>query len=170
MEDAPEISPVHDEPRVSLVRLTPILADTGRPVPETVAATLVNAGRHRLVARKTDSGHWTLPDLVLAVFIEAEWEQLNKQLELIMELVDGQNRPAYLRSGPDNGGEVARIRSWVTVGPVPGAPDGMPGRLTHLWEFRAGSLWIPAPGRRYVWQCSIGEDRGRFGFWVAAPS
>ncbi|MBO0822349.1 MAG: hypothetical protein J2P27_00650 [Actinobacteria bacterium] len=170
MESSPEISPVHDDPRVSLLRLTPILADTGRLVPGTVAASLVHAGRHRLVAIETDSGDWTLPDLAIAVFIEAEWEQLNKQLELVVELVDGQNRPAYFRSPPDSGGEVARIQTQVTVGPVPGAPPGMPAKLTRLWNFPAGSLWIPSPERRYVWQCSIGYDFGYFGFWVAAPS
>ena len=68
--------------------------------------------------------------------------------------------------GPDGGAPEVRIESQVIVAPVPGAPNGTPGLATVFLDLPAGSLWIPAPRRRYVWHISIEDVNEEIGFWV----
>jgi hypothetical protein len=112
---------------------------------------------------------WTVPAQALTVFVEAPWDQLNRLHTLVIELVDDEGRAAYFMPGPHAGGPAARVEQPVVVAPVPGAPNGTPGLATVLIDLPVGSLWIPAPRRRYIWRMSIEDVSEEIGFWVQVP-
>ena len=151
------------------MKLWPVLADTGRATLGTSAVNLLNAGWTATTALPLPGGGWTIPDQALSIFIEVPWDQLNKLHNLVLELVDDEGHPAHFMPGPDAGAPVVRIESQVIVPPVPGAPNGTPGLSTVFMDLPAGSLWIPAPRRRYVWRIAIEGISEEIGFWVQQP-
>jgi len=153
------------------VKLWPVLADTGRPIPGSSSVNLLNAGWSATTATALpgDIDGWTVPAQALTVFIEAPWDQLNRLHTLVMTLVDDEGGPAYFMPGPARGGSAVRIQQAVVVAPVPGAPNGTPGLATVFVDLPAGSLWIPAPRRRYLWQLSMEDVNEEIGFWVQLP-
>ena len=114
----------------------------------------------------TDGGY-TLPGQALAVFVEAPWDQLNRPHLLVFELVDDEGNLAEL-AGPE-GANPARIEQEISISPVAGAPNGIPGLATFLLDFPLGSLRISSARKRYSWRVTIGEHIGGTGFWVQAP-
>jgi len=150
------------------VKLRPVLADTGRAMPGT-SVNLLNAGWTATTAVALPAGGWTIPEQALTIFIESPWDQLNKLHNLVIELVDDEGDPAYFMPGPAEGAPVVRIESQVVVAPVPGAPNGTPGLATVFLDLPAGSMWIPAPRRRYVWRISAEGISEEIGFWVQQP-
>jgi hypothetical protein len=151
------------------VKLWPVLSDTGRVIPGSSSVNLLNAGWTATTAAPLPAGGWTIPDQALTVFIEAPWDQLNRLHDLVVRLVDDEGQPAYFMPGPNDGGPEVRIEHQVVVGPVPGAPNGTPGLATLFIDLPLGSLWIPAPRKRYIWQVSTGNVSEEIGFWVQTP-
>ena len=127
---------------------------------------LLNAGWTATTAIPLPGGGWTIPQQALTVFVESPWDQLNRLHQLVLELVDDEGHPVYFPPGPGAGGAVVRVENQVVVAPVPGAPNGTPGLATVFLDLPVGSLWIPAPRRRYVWRISIGDVNEEIGFWV----
>jgi len=117
-------------------------------------------GSRRLARRWRPATRRPIPDQALSIFIESPWDQLNRLHSLVVELVDDEGQPTHFMPGPDGGAPVVRIESQVIVAPVPGAPNGTPGLTTVFVDLPAGSLWIPAPRRRYVWRISSEGIRG----------
>ncbi len=113
-------------------------------------------------------GTFTLPDQALAVFIEAEWDELNRPHQACFELVDEDGIHAKLAAGPDGALQDARIEQSVIVPPVPQAPNGVPGLTTLLLNISAGALRINEPRKRYIWRLRVGSTTSEVGFWVAA--
>jgi hypothetical protein len=140
-------------------------------MPGSSSVNLLNAGWTVTTATPLPGGvdGWTVPQQALAIFIEAPWGQLNKLHVLTIALVDDEGRPAYFMPGHARGGPEVRIRQSVVVAPTPGAPNGTPGLATVLLDLPAGTLWIPAPRRRYVWQLSVEDASEEIGFWVQVP-
>ena len=130
---------------------------------------LLNAGWTATTALPLPDWGWTVPDQALTVFVEAPWDQLNRLHTLVIELVDDEGHPANFMPGPDADGPVLRIENQVVVAPVPGAPNGTPGLTTVFLDLPAGTLWIRAPRRRYIWRISIEDVSEEIGFWVQAP-
>jgi len=151
------------------VKLWPVLADTGRAIPGQSSVSLLNAGWTATVAVALPGGGWTVPQQALSIFIESPWDQLNRLHNLVIELVDDEGQPVYFMPGPDGGAPVVRIENQVIVAPVPGAPNGTPGLTTVLIDLPPGTLWIPAPRRRYVWRISVDGTSEEVGFWVQQP-
>lgn len=150
------------------MKIRPVLADTGRPG-ATFALNLLNAGWAYTTAIPLPAGGWTLPEQALAVFLEAGWEQLNHLHDLLIELIRDDGLVAYFVPGPSAGGPVVRIPHKVVIPPVQGAPTGAPGVASVFMDMPAGTLWIPAPGHRYIWRITAGGATEEIGFWVQAP-
>ncbi len=119
------------------------------------------------MALPLEDGGYTLPGQALAVFVEAPWDQLNRPHRLVFELVDDEGRIAEI-GGPD-GLKPARIEQEISIAPVAGAPNGIPGMASFLLDFPLGTFRIASPRRRYSWRVTIGEHVGGTGFWVQAP-
>lgn len=151
------------------MKIRPVLADTGRQFPGGSIVSLLNAGWSYTTAIPLPNGGWTLPQQALAVFAEASWDELNKLQALVIELLSDDAQPAYWAPGPSGGAPTARIQHQVVVGPVPGAPIGTPGVALVFMDMPAGSLWIPAPGHRYIWKINAGSQQEEIGFWVQMP-
>lgn len=144
-----------------------VLADTGRAVPGGASLNLLNAGWTATMALPHPEGGYMLPSQAIAVFVQAEWNELNRPLNMIAELVDDENHPAEM-VGPE-GLQPVRVTAEVQVPPVPGAPNGTPGHTTAFVEWPAGSIRIRAPRHRYIWRVTIGDAVGEAGFWVQPP-
>lgn len=143
-----------------------ILADTGRGAPGTGGLNLLNAGWTSTTAMPLPDGSFTIPGQAVAIFVEVPWDQINREFDVVVELLDDEGHVADL-AGP-NGPEPARAEHSIGVPPVVGAPNGTPGRIAWLWDLPAGSLRV-APRCSYIWRVKIGDDAGQAGFWVEAP-
>lgn len=140
------------------MKVNVILADTGRPT-GSGTLNLLNAG-------------WTFtsgppqPAQAVAVFIEAPWDQLNRQLDLALELVDDNGQVVDVQT-PD-GVAPAQLTQPTIISNVPGAPNGTPGSTVVFMELGPGVLQLSA-GRRYTWRLSIDgqhEESWEASFWV----
>lgn len=149
------------------MKVQPLIADTGRP--NGVGSTtvnLLNAGWTATMALPHPAGGYTLLNQALAVFVEADWDQLNRPHSLVVELHDEEGGIVELVD-PDEGTlKPARIEQEITIPPVPMAPNGTPSHVFFLFDFPPGSLRIPAPRRRYIWRATVGQTSGETGFWV----
>jgi hypothetical protein len=85
---------------------------------------------------------------------------------MVIELIDDEGNVAELDdpAGP----KPARIEQEITIAPVPGAPNGIPGQGAFLIDLPIGTIRILAPRRRYSWRVQVGGDVGGTGFWVNA--
>lgn len=144
-----------------------VLADVGRPIPPGSAVNLLNAGWTFTTAMPVDDGTFTLPEQALAVFVEADWDELNRPHPLSIELVDDEGTVASLHRSNGEVGDM-RIEQDIIIPPVPQAPNGVPGLATVLLNISAGALRIPEPRRRYIWRMRVGSVTSELGFWVAA--
>ena len=147
------------------MKATIVLADTGRPAgPATL--NLLNAGWSFTTAFPSeDGGGWVLPEQAVAVFIEVDWNQLNRALSMRLELVDDDDTAASIV-----GDQPAVILHELMVAPVPGAPNGTPGMAAFLASLPSGAVRVPAARRRYLWRLTIdGERVTETGFWVDQP-
>lgn len=153
------------------MRISLVLADTGRPNIGSGTLNLLNAGWTFTTGIPVEPAGFAIPSQVLAIFVEAPWDQLNRPWPMILELVDDEAGRAQLVTGAEGAPLVdARIEQEITVAPVPGAPNGTPGTATYLAEFPAGALRVPAARRRYIWRVTVGADLAEVGFWVGAPT
>jgi hypothetical protein len=140
-----------------------LLADVGRPAAP-YALNLLNAGWAVTAARATASGTYGLPAQVLAVFIEAPWELLDRPHRFSLELVDRDGVVAKLRT---RGGLVpARTAYDLVVPRIPGAPEGTPGTTCTMFEASNGFIEVPAVRRRYTWLVNFAGVAADIGFWV----
>lgn len=153
----------HDDNRYAHVKVRPILADTGRPSDGGV--NLLNAGWTTTVAMPDEEG-FSLPGQALAVFLQADWDELNKPQRMVLELVDDEGRPATLNGSE---GEPVRIDQEIVVGPVPNAPSGSPGMTQVMIDLPAGAIRT-ASGRGWMsWRVTVADTTESVGFWVDAP-
>jgi hypothetical protein len=150
------------------VKIWPVLADTGRTTAGAATVNLLNAGWTATTAVPLPEGGWTVPAQALTIFVEAPWDQLNRLHTLVIELVDDEGNRAFFMPGPGAGAEV-HIQHQVVVAPVMGAPNGTPGLAMVFVDAPLGTLWIPAPRRRYVWRISTEGVSEEIGFWVQTP-
>lgn len=153
------------------MKIHPVLADTGRTYPPVGGIHLLNAGWTATVAIPTPGGDYTLPSQALAVFVEAEWQELNKPLTMAITLVDDEGSPARMQN-PDVENDLmpVQINQQFIVPPTPGAPNGCPGYASTVVDIPVGGLRIAAPRRRYIWRIELGGAQAEVGFWVnAAP-
>lgn len=145
------------------MKVRPVLADTGRPSDGGV--NLLNAGWTTTTAMGDPDGY-SLPGQALAVFLVADWDELNKPQRLLLELVDDEGRPALLGGSE---GEPVRIDQEIVVGPVPNAPTGSPGMTQVMIDLPAGAIRIT--GRGWMsWRVTVGSATEVVGFWVEAPA
>jgi hypothetical protein len=150
------------------MKIFAVLADTGKPGFSNNIS-LLNAGWSFTTAMPLPAGDYTLPGQALAVFLEAPWDALNKPHAAVIELLDDEMHHAEL-SDPESGGwKQAKIEVPITVPPVPGAPNGMPGYAHLVIDLPPGAIRIPSARRRYLWRITIGESQGEVGFWVDLP-
>jgi hypothetical protein len=149
------------------VKIYPIIADAGRPSGTTV--NLLNAGWAFTTAIPLPDGGYTLPSQVLAVFVEAPWDQLNRPHKLVLELVNDEGKAVCMAAPPGKEGAPLRIEHEIVVAPVPGAPNGVPGVTTFMVDMPVGTIRIPTARHRYVWKVTIGDNAEVLGFWVNAP-
>jgi len=149
------------------VKIFAVVADTGRPSPGG-PINLLNAGWTATVALPVDEGGYTLPGQALAVFLEAPWDQLNRPHRVTIELLDDEGQLAELSTPTADGFQPARIEQEITIPPVAGAPNGIPGLASLLLDLPLGTLRIRSPRRRYTWRVTLGGDVGETGFWVQA--
>jgi hypothetical protein len=132
------------------------------------AVNLLNAGWTATTAAPLPDGGWTVPQQALTVFVEAPWDQLNRLVTLVLELVDDEGHPVHFAPGPEANGPPVRIEHQVVVPPVPGAPNGTPGLTTVFLDLPPGALWL-TPRHRYIWRVSTEGIVEEIGFWVQAP-
>lgn len=110
---------------------------------------------------------WTLPAQALVVFIEAEWQELNRPHPVQIELLDEDSERVELR---DEGQlRPATITASITVPSTPGAPNGTPGRGHVLLDLGGGTLLIKRAPGRLIWRVTVGTDTAETGFWVNVP-
>lgn len=141
-----------------------VLADTGRPVPGGQTLNLLNAGWTGTHAIPLPDGGFTLPHQAIAIFVHAEWNDLNRPHQVLIELLDDEAQPAQIL-GPE-GLEPVRIDGQMQIPSVPTAPNGTPGLGTAFFEWPPGMLRIEEARRRYLWRVTVGESSGEAGFWV----
>ena len=148
------------------MNVSPVLADTGRPAtPGTV--NLLNAGWTATTAAPVPDGGYTLPGQALAVFLKADWNELNRPYRMVIELVDDEGQPGHVIAPA--GLQPVRIEQEIILPSVFGAPNGTPSALCFLLDLPTGTLRITAPRRRYTWRVTVGDDIGEVGFWVNPP-
>jgi hypothetical protein len=107
----------------------------------------------------------------VAVFLEAEPDELDRSFSVVLRLVDENDNPAYLMPGPRVNSDSpipAQITQQVTIPPVVGTPDGTPGYLPLVLDLGTASLWIEAAARRYLWKIHIGDAVETVGLWATA--
>jgi len=103
----------------------------------------------------------------LVVFVEAEWQELNKPHDVVIELLDQDSEHVQFRN--ESQLKQARIAMPLTVPSIPGAPNGTPGRAHLLVELGTGSVQMKhAPGR-LIWRVTVGANAAETGFWVHVP-
>lgn len=154
------------------MKISVVLADVVRPNgPGAVTLNCLNAGWNLTMAQPVPEEHgtgYTLPPQAVAIFLEGSWDQLNRPLTMVLELVDDEGQHAQLAVAPGQT-QHARIEHEMTIPSVPGAPNGTPGTATFMMELGPTVLRIPVPRRRYIWRVSIDGAVGEAGFWVQAP-
>jgi hypothetical protein len=82
----------------------------------------------------------------LAIKIEVPWNEANRQHEVILRLVDADDRPVLVEGQP------LEIRGQIEVGRPPGLPAGTP--LDAMMALNMPPLPLQ-PGTRFVWRLSI---------------
>lgn len=146
-----------------------VLSDVARPNgPGALSVNLLNAGWNLTMAQPSPDGGYTLPAQAVAVFLEGSWDQLNRPLQVVIELLDDEGVHANFAVAPGQIQQV-RIEHEMTIPSIPTAPNGTPGTATFMMELGAGVLRIPVPRRRYIWRCTVADTVGEAGFWVQAP-
>jgi len=142
------------------------LADTGRPALAGTTLNLLNVGWTNTQAQPGDDGTWILPEQAVSVFIEVEWNKVNRQLPFELQLVDEDSVPARI-GDPEGGTRELVFKHEVVVAPVPHAPNGTPGHEALLVGFATGVILLPAPNRWYRWIAKLdGRPIAETGFWV----
>jgi hypothetical protein len=147
------------------MKVRPVVADTGRPA-SPFALNLLNAGWMTTRATPAEGGGFSLNAQVVAIFLEAPWNQLNRPHRLVLELIDEDGVPA--RFSTRDGLVPARTEYEIVVPQVPGAPHGTPGGTSTMFELSSGFLRLPAARRRYRWRVTVGGSSEEVGFWVDA--
>jgi len=119
------------------------------------------------MAHPAPDGGYTLPAQAVAVFLEGTWDQLNRPLQVVIELLDDEG--VHAKCNMAGKVQPVRIEHEMTIPSIPTAPNGTPGTATFMAELGAGVLRIPVPRRRYIWRCKVADTVGEAGFWVQAP-
>ena len=142
------------------MKLDVVLADTGTQDP-LGKLNLLGAGWSQTVI----GPNGLTPDTAVAVFIEANWDECNRETEVVLELLNADLEPVVvpLASGP----EPLRVVQRVTIPTPQGAPNGSPGSFTLLARFQGG---LPLqPGSWYQWRATVEgrhEDNWKARFYV----
>lgn len=93
------------------------------------------------------------PSQAVVVLIEVPWDQCNKPLSLVLELVTEDGQPVPIPTDESGSTEPLRFESQVLAVPPPGAPNGSPGK-TSLIANLAGGLPLNA-GHWYTWRATL---------------
>lgn len=129
---------------------------------------LLNAGA--VVVQPVASG---MPDVPLgivphklAMFFEVPFELCNRDVSVVVELVDDDQHVVTIPSllGP----QPLRIEATQRFAPIPGAPNGSPGFGNAILALE-GMVLPLAPGHFYKWRCTIdgkGDPQWETSFWV----
>lgn len=129
------------------MKINVILADTGQNDPAGKVH-LLGAGWSVTAVQPTG----LTPDSAIAVFLEVPWDRCNRELVVVLALINEDGTPVELPM-PD-GTQPIRFHHNIVVPSVPGAPNGSPGQATILVAIQGG---LPlAPGHWYRWQVEVG--------------
>lgn len=97
------------------------------------------------------------PDMALAVIIEVPWDQANREIHVLAELINEDGQPVELPVSPDKQ-EPLRIEHRPVATPPVGAPNGSPAQLGILVNLHGG---LPLqPGAWYAWRVSVNGEQG----------
>lgn len=94
------------------------------------------------------------PDTVVAVFIEAPWDQCNRPMRLALDLLSEDGQSVVLPTPA--GDQPLRLAQEVVIAPPTGAPNGSPGQVALMVKINGG-LPLTA-GCWYRWQASLDDE------------
>ena len=147
------------------MKISVLLADRGTPNPAVGTLNLLNVGWSITGLMPAPSagqfppaGLFITPPHVVAVFYELEQAYLNRQIDLVIELLteDGQ---AVQLPGPA-GLQPMRMRTMITVASPGGLPIGTPGTGNTMLDVFPG---LPLAEGAYVWRATIANQREQAG-------
>ncbi len=145
-----------------------VLADVARPGSAGNVSLLNAAWAFTTAAPLPQPGEgWTLPAQALVVFIEAQWQELNKPHSVVIALQNEDSEPVEFRDAGSL--RPATITTSITVPSTPGAPNGTSGRGHVLVDLGGGTLLIRRAPGRFIWRVTVGSDKAEVGFWVNVP-
>jgi hypothetical protein len=140
------------------VKVSVVLADRGTPNQATGTLNLLNAGWSVTVLQAAPPGSPQAGLLltaahVVAVFFELEPRHLNRQIELVLELLTEDSRPVEL-PGPA-GPQAMRIQTIINVPSPAGLPPATPGTGNTMLEMFPG---LPVGIGAYIWRATLAGD------------
>ena len=98
-------------------------------------------------------------DIAVAVTIEVPWDQCNRELDFVLELIDDDGKAFEVPVGDER--KPVRLSQKLVVATTPGAPNGTPGSATVLVQLQGG---LPlTPGRSYRWRAVLGNNEDEAG-------
>jgi hypothetical protein len=148
------------------MRVTLILADTGRQTPSGIS--LLQVGWKATFAIPRGDGSFTLPEQAVVVYIEAEFGEVNRVYDTHLRLVSSSDEEIQHFNQPQ-GIVNAEVRSQVLIPQVLGATAGSDSCATLLFPFPAGTIRVGGGPTAYKWICRVGSDEGHTEFWVNSP-
>ena len=93
-------------------------------------------------------------DSAVAVLLEVPWDKCNREIEVILELVNEDGKAVTL---PTPAGEQQlRIVHRLVIPSPPGAPNGSPGHANLLAQFQGGLPLLP--GVWYSWRVTVDKE------------
>jgi hypothetical protein len=138
------------------MKLSVLLADKGTQNPQAGTLNLLNAGWVQTQLRPAPPmmpglpGGLITPPHAIAVFFEVEYNQCNRPIELVLELLNEDGRPVEI-PGPA-GPQQLRITQQVTIPSPGGVSLATPGNGNAMVEIFPG---LPLAPGTYRWQATL---------------
>lgn len=93
-------------------------------------------------------------DAAVAVLLEVPWDRCNREIEIVLELVNEDGMPVALPTG--DGPQPLRIAQTLVIPSPPGAPTGSTGHANLLVQLQGG---LPLnPGAWYSWRVTVDKE------------
>jgi hypothetical protein len=148
------------------LKVNVLLADKGKTNPQAGTLDLLNAGWSQTSPTPSPMGQ-VVPPQVVAIFFEVDRHLCNRDITLLVELVD-EDGGAVALPGPA-GPQPMRIEQHIRVPIPPLLPGGAPGSGNLLLELMPGPPLAPGV---YTWRVTLnGEHRDDWTatFYVLPP-
>lgn len=145
------------------VKVTILLADRGL-APPNMGPSLLNVGWNGTALLPNG----VLPPATIAVFFSFPYSMLNRDVSMLLELLDDDGRRAEAVFGPGAPPQPVFFEQTLRVTGIPGSPNGSPGSGSTILEMPP--TIVAKPGTWYKWRVAIeGSSRPEWEtlFWVA---